>query len=186
MTDLAHLKTQARISAKAARKTASQHIDDADIIRHWPFSNFKGAVIAGYWPIKDELDIRPFLHELSRQNHTLSLPAILKNNAPLEFRKWQEGNALAPGPFKTLEPLKTSEILLPDVIFVPLLAYTDKGYRLGYGGGFYDRTLAQLRAQKAIFACGIACSAQKLDNIPIGEYDAPLDGILTETEFRQF
>ncbi len=92
---------------------------------------------------------------------------------------------LVDGPFKTLEPPAEAPEIFPDIVFVPLLAFNSEGERLGYGGGFYDRTLAKLRKTKEIFACGIAFSGQETNYIPTDKFDEKLDGILTESYFRE-
>ncbi len=134
-----------------------------------------GAVVGGYWAIRDEIDIFPLLSELHRRGHVLGLPATPPRGMPLEFRRWTPGAALLPGKFGTVHPDGTS--VVPDVLLVPLLAFDRRGFRLGYGGGYYDRTLAALPAAQAI---GCAYAAQEIDDVPVDCFDIRLAAIATE------
>jgi len=185
-TSLKTQKSHVRRQARLARATASKQKTTIKLESYWPFEKFEQKSFAGYWPIKDEIDPRPLLQFLHDRGSVLALPAIIETDHPLEFRQWHPTDNLISGPFDTLEPPKEARIILPDVIFVPMLAFTSKGDRMGYGGGFYDRTLAKLREIKSIFACGVAFSGQKMDYIPTDDYDQKLDGILTEEYFHKF
>ena len=134
-----------------------------------------GAVIAGFWPLPDEIDLRPLLHTLFARGHTIVLPQTTPPGNPLIFRQWHPGATMIQEPFRTSRP--DGPVRVPDFLLVPLLAFDRAGHRLGYGGGYYDRTLAGLPLATAV-GCGFA--AQELDAVPIGEYDAPLDAIATE------
>ncbi|MEI2686726.1 MAG: 5-formyltetrahydrofolate cyclo-ligase [Cypionkella sp.] len=101
---------------------------------------------------------------------------------PLVFRAWSPGEALVPGVWDIPVPLETAAEVLPDVLLVPMLAFDRAGYRLGYGGGFYDRTLEKLRKLKAVVAIGVAYRAQMVEEVPRGGHDAPLDYVMTEEE----
>ncbi len=138
-------------------------------------------VVAGYWPIAGEVDIRPALSAAS-DRHRLCLPVVRDRDAPLVFRAWKPGEVLVPGVFSTLVPTADKAALLPDILLVPLLAFDRRGYRLGYGGGYYDRTLARLRAEKDILAIGIAFALQEAEALPAEETDRRLDVIVTEEE----
>ncbi len=135
-----------------------------------------GAVVAGFWPLAGEIDLRPLLETLHARGHRIVLPHTQARDLPLTFRLWYPGVAMVAEPFGTLRP--DSEELVPDYLLIPLLAFDRFGHRLGYGGGFYDRTLAALRHVRAI---GTAFAAQELDELPVGEYDAPLHAVATET-----
>jgi 5-formyltetrahydrofolate cyclo-ligase len=102
-----------------------------------------GAVVSGFWPIGDELDIRPLLHALHARGHPIVLPVTPRRGNPLTFRLWQPGDVLEPERFGTFRPI--GEERAPDFLLVPMLAFDRRGYRLGYGAGFYDRTLEGLR-----------------------------------------
>jgi len=139
-------------------------------------------VISGYHPIGSELDPRPLLVKLRRAGHSIALPVVLEKHAPLLFREWSEGDQMSLGPFGVKEPLPGSPEAMPNVLLVPLLAFDRRGYRLGYGGGFYDRTLTLLRKQGTPLAVGVGFAAQEVDAVPVAEYDQPLNWIVTERE----
>lgn len=136
-----------------------------------------GAVVAGFWPMGKEIDIRPLLHALAGRGHAIALPVTPKRGQPLAFRRWRPGDALARGPIGTSQPLPGAEALTPDWLLVPLLAFDRGGNRLGYGAGYYDRTLAALPAARRI-GCAYAC--QLLDEVPAGPEDVPLHAVATE------
>lgn len=135
-----------------------------------------GAIIAGYWPMGDEMDLRPLMLALALRGHALVLPVTPPRGQLLTFRAWAPGAALSPGPMGTSEPFAGEE-LRPDVLLVPLLAFDRAGRRLGYGGGYYDRTLAALAGAKAI---GIAYAGQEMAEVPAGPQDFRLPLIATE------
>jgi 5-formyltetrahydrofolate cyclo-ligase len=134
-----------------------------------------GAVVAGFWPLAGEIDILPLLHSLVERGHRVVLPVTPKIGNPLHFRLWLPGDVLIPERFGTMRPI--GEPGVPEYLLVPLLAFDRRGWRLGYGGGFYDRTLAGLPGATAI-GCGFA--AQELDEVPVGPYDFRLAAIATE------
>lgn len=139
-----------------------------------------GAVVAGYWPMGDEIDPRPLMAALAGQGHPLALPVVTARGQKLDFRAWRPGDLLEPGPHGTLHPEAAAPVLVPDVVLVPLLAFDSRFFRLGYGGGYYDRTLEHLRAGSHVKAIGLAFAAQRVDDVPRGAHDQPLDAILTE------
>ena len=134
-----------------------------------------GAVVAGFWPLPGEIDIRPLLAALAAQGHRIALPVTPRPGLPLAFGAWRPGEALRPGRFGTMTP--SGPEVIPDVLLVPLLAFDRLGRRLGYGAGYYDRTLAALPAARAI---GCAFAAQEVAEVPAGPYDVPLGAIATE------
>jgi 5-formyltetrahydrofolate cyclo-ligase len=138
------------------------------------------AVVSGFWPMAEELDIRPLMAELAAQGCRLALPVVVGKRQPLVFRAWQPGDALDEGVFGTLHPSPRCEVVEPDALIVPLLAVDEEGWRLGYGGGFYDRTLAGLRARKTITAIGVGFDAQIVPAVPHGPDDQRLDWLLTD------
>lgn len=184
--DHTKLKAQARKAARKVRAAILHEDKSSRLIDNWPIQEFRDAKIASFWPIKDEIDPRPLSEYLIEQGHELGLPAIIKEAHPLEFRQWDPSTPLIEGPFKTREPSRMSPVIIPDVVLVPLLAFTRKGERLGYGGGFYDRTLSELREIKSICACGVAFSGQETTQIPTNNFDQKLDAILTESFFQRF
>lgn len=136
------------------------------------------AVVAAYLPIGSEIDSVP---ALAAHRGALCLPVVVARAAPLVFRRWRPGDALEPGPLGTRHPPTVAGELRPEVLVVPLLAFDAAGRRLGYGGGFYDRTLAALReAGTTVRAIGFAYAGQRMDDLPTGPHDAPLDLIVTE------
>lgn len=137
-------------------------------------------VASGYWPMADEIDPRPLMSALSERGLRLALPAIRAAGEPLDFRAWQPGDALQPAGFGTREPGPDAPMLQPDLLLVPLLAFDAAGYRLGYGGGFYDRSLARLRAAGDILAVGLAYATQRVAAVPREATDQPLDLVVTE------
>jgi 5-formyltetrahydrofolate cyclo-ligase len=140
-----------------------------------------GDAVSGYWPLGNELDPRPVLQSLHDRGHPIGLPAMAGAAQPLTFRAWQPGAALRDGGFGTRVPLDSAPVIVPRVLLVPMLAFDRAGFRLGYGGGFYDRTLAQLRAdQPDTLAVGVAYQAQEVDSVPRDRYDQRLDMIVTE------
>jgi len=139
-----------------------------------------GAVVSGFWPMAEELDIRPLMIELHNQGCQLCLPVVVAKQQPLVFRAWRPGDPLEQGVFGTLHPLPRREVLEPDALIVPLLAVDEEGWRLGYGGGFYDRTIDGLRARKNITAVGVGFNAQLIPEVPHGPGDQRLDWLLTD------
>jgi len=172
-------KAAARKLARAKRASfanieAPERLAEAMLAQHAPP---KGAIIAGYWPMGDEMDPRPLMLALASRGHAIALPVTPPRGQPLAFHAWAPGAALRPGPMGTSEPVAGEE-LRPDVVLVPLLAFDRAGRRLGYGGGYYDRTLAALPGAKAI---GIAYAGQEMPEVPAGPQDMRLPLIATES-----
>lgn len=136
-----------------------------------------GSVVAGFWPMGAEIDIRPLLDALHARGHAVLLPETPKRGNPLIFRHWQPGVAMVAERFGTMRP--SGEIMTPAWLLVPLLAFDRAGRRLGYGGGYYDRTLAEMPGAVAI-GCGWA--AQELAEVPVGPMDVRLQAVATERE----
>lgn len=142
----------------------------------------KAHVIAGYISIGDEADVAPLLGLLAGQGANLALPAVATRDAALEFRRWKPEDSLEAGLFATQHPSELAEREVPDLLLVPLLAFDLEGGRLGYGGGYYDRTLAGLRAKGPVIAVGIGYAGQRMDGLPRETHDQPLDWIVTEKD----
>jgi 5-formyltetrahydrofolate cyclo-ligase len=138
------------------------------------------AVVSGFWPIKDEIDIRPLMMELFNEGCQLALPVVQGRGLPLLFRAWRPGDPLEKGVFGTLQPSVRREVLEPEALLVPLLACDSDGWRLGYGGGFYDRTLTGLRSRGKVTAVGVGFDAQLVPDVPRGPSDQRLDWMLTD------
>ncbi|MDE2005068.1 MAG: 5-formyltetrahydrofolate cyclo-ligase [Rhodospirillales bacterium] len=145
----------------------------------------EGAAVAGFWPIGAEIDIRPLLLALHARGHPILLPATPPRGQPLRFRRWMPGDPLRRERFGTFAPEGPDVSpgagpgTRPDFLLVPLLAFDRAGRRLGYGGGYYDRTLPTL---PGAFALGCAYAAQELPEVPAGPADAGLDAVATECE----
>jgi 5-formyltetrahydrofolate cyclo-ligase len=141
-----------------------------------------GAVVAGYWPFRSEIDPRPLMRRLGRLGAVPVLPVTPAkgSDAPLSFRVWSPASPLARSAFGVHEPDAGGDPVEPDLLLVPLLAFDDRGHRLGYGAGHYDKTLARLKAIKPVVAIGLAFAAQRVERLPDDPHDEVLDGVLTE------
>lgn len=178
-------KQEARKAASAIRKQAYGADDGSAIERIQAFfidnvTLGEHSVISGFLPIGSEIDLRPMLADLSDDKHTIVLPCVVGKNVPLLFREWKIGDPLVEESFGTMAPADDAPEHIPNILFVPMLSFDKAGYRLGYGGGFYDRTLEKIRAQKKVIAIGVAYGEQLVDEVPRGEYDQPLDLIVTD------
>ncbi|GLQ70639.1 hypothetical protein GCM10007866_30920 [Gluconobacter albidus] len=130
--------------------------------------------IAAVWPLAGEVDLRPLCHAVSETGRQVLLPETTPKGSPLVFRRWTPACPMIAGRFGTSHP--EGEIEVPDLVLVPFLAFDRFGYRLGYGGGYYDRTLAALDVP----AIGFGFAGQQVDSVPTGPYDVPLKTIVTE------
>lgn len=139
-----------------------------------------GAAVGGYWPVGDEADVRPILEHLHAVGAPCYLPVVIAAGEPLAFRRWRPGQTLEAGPLKTWQPGADAEAGFPAIVLVPLLAFDRRGYRLGQGGGYYDRTLPLLRGRGRVEAVGIGLACQEVEAVPHGPKDARLDWVVTE------
>ena len=162
----------ADVQARAATAVAEQGLD---FLKPRP----KGGVVSGFSPLADEFRAWPLLRGLHAEGFALALPVMQGKGNPLLFRAWQPGDAMDSGVWGIAEPKVDKAVLEPDILIVPLLAFDRRGWRLGYGGGFYDRTLKGLRARKAVVAVGLAHEEQEVDAVPHLDYDQRLDWVLT-------
>lgn len=177
MTDLSAVKSEARARAFAARKDAYMKGQGqaAEILADF-LSDHGQKPLAGYMAMRTEIDP---LHAMTAHQGAVGVPVILGAGQALRFREWAPGCALVEGAFKAMIPAEGAWIE-PEVLIVPLVAFDARGYRLGYGGGFYDRTLEGLRAKRPTLAVGFAFAAQEMDAVPIEPTDQRLDAIVTE------
>ncbi len=149
-------------------------------LRPGAISGLRPGIVSAYHPHESEIDCLPLLTALQQAGWRIALPVVIGRGQPLEFRAWSPGDMLVPGSFGIPMPPDGTTVVEPDVMFVPMLAFDRFGYRLGYGGGFYDRTLALAREIRDVTAIGIAYAAQQIDQCPTGDYDQPLDGVVTQ------
>lgn len=134
-----------------------------------------------YMAMRGEADVMPILAFMQFYKRGTALPRITHKSAPLSFHRWQAGDALERHTLGMLEPLASAEPVIPEIILTPLLAFDASGHRLGYGGGYYDRTMTALRdTPRPPLFIGVAYSWQEVSALPLEEHDVKLDGILTE------
>lgn len=184
-------KATLRSAMKAARAIAAAAATDAPArvtASALALARARGAnVVSGYWAIGDELDVRPALEVLRQAGRIVALPVMAARGKPLAFRQWAEGAALEERMWGIREPAADALEVVPDLLLVPLLAFDREGGRLGYGGGFYDRTLAALRAARpSTYACGVCFAAQEVARVPCASYDERLDAVMTEEGLLTF
>ena len=139
-------------------------------------------VVSAYWPMKTELDLRPLMMSLYNRGFTVALPVVSGKDEPLSFRRWEPDARLVEGPYGTEQPDEKYETVVPTVLLLPLLAFDRQGGRLGYGGGFYDRTVNLLRRTENPVVIGAAFSDQEIDRVPLEETDEKMNFVLTEKE----
>ena len=183
--DLRKLMLQHRDAIDTASRNRAQHALSrfADALRDLlP----EAKIFSSYRAIGSEITPTLLERELAQRGADIALPAIVRKSAPLTFRTWQEGDPLIPGKWGILEPASNGPSVLPDVVLLPMLAFDAAGRRLGYGGGFYDRTLQELRTKKIIIAIGLAYPQQEVDAVPYDGYDQYLDYVLTPEGLRAF
>ncbi len=162
--------------AAAARAAAAEIVAS----RPLPVPVPPGAVVSAYWPIRSEINPLPLLRRFAQAGGQLALPTIVARGKPLCFRAWTFGEELNRGQWGIREPNPDAPELHPDILIVPLAAFDRRGYRIGYGAGYYDLTLNALRAMKPITAIGLAYAMQQIDAVPALPHDARLDLVLTE------
>lgn len=150
------------------------------------FTGLTSGTVSGFYPFGSEIDGRPFLGKLRTLGFVTALPVIIKPAAPLVFRSWVPGDPLVKGVWDIPVPTGAAKNVVPDILLVPLLGFDDAGYRIGYGGGYYDRTLAYLKKTKKIVSIGLAYAAQHVSYLPRERHDIALDWVLTEQGPRKF
>ena len=165
-----------------ARAAAAQ----AMALRGLPIEISRSTVVAGYSPIRSEIDPIPLMQKLAARGAPLALPVITARGQSLRFRVWSPGDRLMRGPLGILEPSPAAAEIVPDIVLVPLAAFDRSGHRIGYGAGHYDRTLAQLHKSKGFAAIGLAFAAQEVEAVPALQHDVALDYVLTETRLLDF
>ncbi len=169
-------KRELRVAAMARRTGQDPALGwllAGHVLTTWRFRPL--VVVAGFWPLSGEIDIRPLLLALAGRGHPVALPITPPRGSPLSFGRWRPGDRMVPERFGTVRPV--GESLVPDLLLVPLLAFDGQCRRLGYGGGFYDRTLAALPGRTAL---GCAFAAQRVDCVTAEAHDMRLDAVATE------
>lgn len=141
----------------------------------------KQTPVSLYWPIGSEIDTQPLMIILCERGHVIGLPRTPVNPGPLTFHSWRPDSEMEMGAMNIPVP-KGTPIVVPQILLVPLLAFDQRGFRLGYGGGYYDRTLMQARAQRRVLAIGLAYDQQEIEKVPTDANDQPLDMIITPTQ----
>ena len=160
------------VAAEAADAIAAR------FFRTWAPGHSK--VIAAFWPIKSEINIRLLIEKLHRAGCDIVLPEVVASSKLLLFRKWTPEAKMTKGSYKTSVLTANAAVMEPDWILVPLLAFDSERFRLGYGGGYYDATLSHLAKKKEIFTIGVAYDVQEFDSVPKESSDFQLDAVLTE------
>lgn len=176
-------KDEARKAAYAARAEAAKAGQGraAEILGDF-LADKKGRILSGYMPMRNEVDPLP---AMKAHEGIVCVPIIPGKGVPLEFRQWTPDSKMIEGAFKALIP-ENGAVVEPEVLIVPLLSFDARGYRLGYGGGYYDRTLEMLRAKRPTLAIGYAFAAQEVPEVPTEPTDQKLDLIITEKGLRWF
>lgn len=153
-------------------------------LAHWfprLIPDLQSAVIAIYWPHRNECDLRPLARSWRRAGAVIALPVVMAKAAPLAFRAWDEDTVMAAGPQGIAHPAE-GPLLTPSVVFAPAVGFDLQGYRLGYGGGYFDRTLAALQANgRRPLAIATAHELAKMDTLHPQSHDLPMDYVLTES-----
>lgn len=173
------LRAERDALAVAARAAAGQAIS-----RHLRallaerFGEARGMVLSAYWPIKGEPDLRPLLADLHAAGRVIALPVVEVKASPLVFRRWHPGQPLIRGHWNIPVPPPSADSVIPTVALAPLVGWDGAGFRLGYGGGYFDRTLASLTPRP--FTIGIGFQSARLSTIFPQPHDIPMDAILTE------
>lgn len=178
MVDLEMQKAEARKAAFARRKEAHDPTRSAAGFLSEVLAGHRGVPLAGYAQMRTEIDPTSAMEEAAAWG-PVGMPVIQGAGQPLLFRHWTPGCAMVPGPFGAQVP-EVGEWIVPQIVIVPLVAFDRQGGRLGYGGGFYDRTLEGLRDRGPVLAIGFAYSAQEADGLPLEPTDQPLDLVVTE------
>lgn len=183
MSDMADIKALARKEGFARRKQA--HANDpgtgAGVLSGF-LAGYRGVPLSGYMPIRTEIDPVPAMAEAAAHG-PVGVPVIIGRGQPLKFARWEPDTVLVEGPFGARIP-ENPVFFEPEILIVPLIAFDAEGGRLGYGGGFYDRTLERLRASGPTLAVGFAYAEQEARELPLEPTDQPLDFLVTQSEVR--
>lgn len=179
MAAVAQAKAAARDAAMARRKLAHTAVGAQAGYLSEVLAGYRGVPLSGYMPMRTEIDPLPAMAEAAAHG-PVAVPVIIGKGQPLRFRTWTPDAPMIGGSFGALVP-QGGDWVTPQILIVPLLAFDARGGRLGYGGGFYDRTLEDLRQAGPVMAIGFAFAAQQTDDLPLEPTDQPLDMIVTES-----
>jgi len=170
--------------ARRAALPAVMRVAAAETIaaRPFPVSLAPDVVVSGFMPLANEIDPQPLMRKLAGEGLRLALPVIVGRGKPLLMREWAFGDPVAIGVWGIREPKPDADSVEPEILLVPVLAFDRAGHRIGYGAGYYDMTIMQLRARKSVTAVGIAFAVQEVPSVPTTTRDARLDLVLTERE----
>lgn len=193
MSSAAHIeaeKASLRLTARQRREQALRTDGSAlarriaahgiDFLRPSP-----QAVVSGYMSLPDEISTGPIMGWLDAEGYRLAMPVMQGRDKPLLFRAWSPGDDMEPKTWGIAEPTEDKPVLVPDILLVPLLAFDAQGWRVGYGGGYFDRTLRALRATRRIAAVGLGLDELEVDAVPHLDYDERLDWVLTPSGPRR-
>ncbi len=180
------LRRKMKASRRALSRRERQQAAEAVVSHFQKLKVQQYGAVAVYHPVGNEFDPLPLAAYLRSQCQQLGLPVVVEEAAPLVFRPWNTDDRLEVGAYDIMVPPDRGLSVVPELIIIPLLAFDDKGARLGYGGGFYDRTLASLRANHTISAIGLAYDFQQTDDLAVEPHDQPLDSILTPSGIFKF
>jgi 5-formyltetrahydrofolate cyclo-ligase len=185
-TAKAELRRQAFERRDALPAEARAVAVDTVTRRTFPVPVAPGAIVSGYSPMKSEFNPVPLMRALADRGARLALPVVQGRGKPLVMRAFAFGDEMASGVWGIREPKPDSAEVDPDILLVPLAAFDRAGQRIGYGAGYYDMTIARLRALKPVTAIGVAFAAQEIARVPATAFDARLDLVLTENEIIDF
>ena len=178
-SDLRKVALARRDALPAAERMAAA---EAIAARTFPVALTSGTIVSGFMPLNSEISPLPLMRKLAEASAGLALPVVVGRGLPLSMRAYAFGDALLKGVWGIRVPPPEAPEVAPDVLLVPLLAFDRNGNRLGYGAGYYDMTIAALRAKKPVVAVGVAFAAQEVDEVPTTPRDVRLDLVLTERE----
>ena len=178
----AELRRRALAARDALTEQARRDAAQAIARRAFPVDVRLGMIVSGFMPIGSEIDPLPLMRNLAHAGARLALPVVAGRGKPLIMRAWAVGEPLIEAIWNIKVPGPHARVVEPDILIVPFAAFDRAGHRIGYGAGYYDRTIAGLRAKKAIVAIGFGLAVQEIPQVPATEFDQRLDYILTERE----
>ena len=188
LSEIAETKRALRNEALARRDALSAEYrqNAAEAIAKFPFPVKvpKGAIVSGFFPMKTELSLIPLMRALEASGAEIALPRMVGRGNPLSMRAWKFGDPLVAGQWGIREPAPDAKEVAPDILLVPFAAFDRHGYRVGYGAGYYDMTIAGLKTKKKVVTVGFGFEAQEVDQCPVETHDQKLDFLMTEKGLR--